>query len=1415
MEQGHTGYWYQDGTNAAHGNAEYTPFGEYNSMLENQASDMQYDAATGGYAGHSSQDHQMSAGHYDPNHFNAPNDSAATRQPNGYHDVSKQSAPHAYTQPPDGAAHQQSSAQHGQFNPAYQHHYDDAGQRQQQQQQQPRPLYDGQARGQSHASTSYQQGHAAAFAVPQQSQGQYNQQPTQHAIHPQYQQNAAQSVARTTASPNPNSARHPSVQYSAYPDPNASRPPAENATKPQAANPQQTQTTQFMPQYNGQNPNFSPAGGPAQLHSGKQSPAPVTQHSSYQNTHPGPYHPHGYQQTPSGPTNGASVSPAPYFHPYAPPQHAQPHDPATLAHRQQQMMAGTRAIAPNQMGLVGGTQVFSAVQPYGQTQPQPQPIIFHQVPNHPYLSVSSAPLRYRAKSVRPQAPFTPLEHTFKPEPRTKTKTGTKQKTSDAMGTEASSASESEADDDESELDQEAVKILAKMGVPKNTPEAVEQDVILRVWHDSAAAYDKDKTSKAIQWFGAYVDGLWVEVKRLKDSLKSAEENGDKDKIRSLQEASRRQNELMHTAIQTADKFGEDYLVSNMGGNRKLCTIMRNALANCFTSKDFTGPYPRVLLKLLSRFTTIDTEFLAKLKLDSLRSKYSEQISSEMKGHVDQVNKNARLRDEKTRASEPKRIPTATKLSSADPARKLPPPASAAAKPQLIKKEADMKKPITEVKKIDYSGLGSARKLPNSASKPVQNGSPAKRPHDNELESRTAKKVAVESNTGAPITKRPSGVPAASSGQPTQGSTAAAKPKPSATILPGKARTIVKPVVKRPEPAAPSAFSSISGLLAEIAKPKEVPKVREEPERKPETPEETARRLRKEKRRKLRVVWKPDDQLEEVRIFQHDAAEDEGRGTNMLRDARDNRSEGQMLKMGIQDDEDDAEDDGKPRETSLRDWVVPNGISFDQIGDAQRDKSFVSRGGVKDITSEQQKFMQDYESRELMAVYTTAAEIPETPRSPPSKALSEMDMTPKVAVLPSDTAKMQEVHRRWAEFGQYGAAASQQMALQRLGLGQSGASKSASDRTKSSSLSTPSYRLMTQAERDEAVLTMLRSDAVKTWQDPSPFDPANPKTQRRSDYPDPKVQAAADAIEALCEQYRGKPFPPTGPPEHITSAERSREWWAGHERDTAARAMKDAKDRAKALAEEQARNVAAAQAAQQSQAAAQAAALAAAAPAAGNDMAAWATYFAQAQTQAQYPQQAQAEDPAYAAILQQVQALQSGQQQPAQQPQPAVNDVQALLATLGGQVASVSQPQPADPSAAAWAAYYQNQAQAQVQAQPDPQAAWAAYYAQFGAQGQANGQEQSQSTNNQQQQGRQDQHQRFGDGNDRQDHFQRDRAARQQQQPRGGAAGAGGGVRDQKGINRALIGTKPCSFWAKGQCAKGDQCTFRHDPNDLK
>ncbi len=51
-----------------------------------------------------------------------------------------------------------------------------------------------------------------------------------------------------------------------------------------------------------------------------------------------------------------------------------------------------------------------------------------------------------------------------------------------------------------------------------------------------------------------------------------------------------------------------------------------------------------------------------------------------------------------------------------------------------------------------------------------------------------------------------------------------------------------------------------------------------------------------------------------------------------------------------------------------------------------------------------------------------------------------------------------------------------------------------------------------AAREKALLNLLHSSRVKEWKNPSPYDPANPRTQRRYDYPDPEAQKAADAVE---------------------------------------------------------------------------------------------------------------------------------------------------------------------------------------------------------------------------------------------------------------------------------------------------------------
>ena len=91
--------------------------------------------------------------------------------------------------------------------------------------------------------------------------------------------------------------------------------------------------------------------------------------------------------------------------------------------------------------------------------------------------------------------------------------------------------------------------------------------------------------------------------------------------------------------------------------------------------------------------------------------------------------------------------------------------------------------------------------------------------------------------------------------------------------------------------------SFAETLANIAKPKETPSsdVPSKPEI-IETPEEKAKRLRKEERRKLRVHFKPDDELVEIRMLTHDPEEDLGHDDTLTRDAGDLRGEARSFKM---------------------------------------------------------------------------------------------------------------------------------------------------------------------------------------------------------------------------------------------------------------------------------------------------------------------------------------------------------------------------------------------------------------------------------------------------------------------------------------------------------------------------------------
>ena len=114
-------------------------------------------------------------------------------------------------------------------------------------------------------------------------------------------------------------------------------------------------------------------------------------------------------------------------------------------------------------------------------------------------------------------------------------------------------------------------------------------------------------------------------------------------------------------------------------------------------------------------------------------------------------------------------------------------------------------------------------------------------------------------------------------------------------------------------------------MATLNKQAEAAPVKSEEARKPETPEEKQKRLRKEQRRKLRVSFKDDD-LVQIREFVHDPEEELGHEDSQVRDVGDSKGEGQMLKMHRDLDLMDEDEDYEPPDEVLPDWFTPKGSS---------------------------------------------------------------------------------------------------------------------------------------------------------------------------------------------------------------------------------------------------------------------------------------------------------------------------------------------------------------------------------------------------------------------------------------------------------------------------------------------------------
>lgn len=902
--------------------------------------------------------------------------------------------------------------------------------------------------------------------------------------------------------------------------------------------------------------------------------------------------------------------------------------------------------------------------------------------------------------------------------------------------------------------------------PTDLADAAAWDMIGIVYLEPSAARSNSVIAERVRQAGELFIKLRGEMNQAKQELDQAiKDKKPESELAGLRDGMEKKKEALYRAVDATIERADDSILANLGGHQKLITSLVNILITSIKAGDFSGKLPKTVLELFTNFP-MTRKIAETTNFDTVRKRFADKGDEEVKDMVNEI--------------------------------------SAKVKKVLKAIESDSS--------TGYTGTSAASRATKPTTKPATGTTSVKRIRDDDsasADSRTVKKIAMESTSSSLSKKLAQPKLQLQSASKTTAARAAASSlqidksrpvaKPAAKSTATSAETLStgaedhKTEPKKPsgksdaKPPAPkmgpaptsSALSGIASLLDSINAPPTaaapaVVKDGKEPDIN-ETPEEKAKRLRKEARRSLRVTWKPESELVEVRVFEKVDGEDAGRDVNMIRDAADDRAEGMILKQGHGQVEDEEDDDDIPYQP----WTEPTAMDFSYLAEDVRNKNYVNRGGNVTFKTNEQDFIAQRENRELMAIYSDVADIPETPKSPPPE-LSISYEDPKMGNLPLDDSKFEEIGLRWRDGQQMGVEGALYNANQRLSAKSNPSNKldsilgqlqNASKATSSSSTSGLGHAargtdvnvpLVAGGAVAEQVLTWLRSDQARKWQDPNPVKVDMSLVHQ---YGDPDVEIAARAIESVVKKLENLGYPPTNPPEWLRTDEaRVNEWWQAHNKEMAARQRKAAEEQARIEAE---RNAMQAQSAQSSAAAGQG-------QASTQD---WSAYYAQ-QQQAYAP---------YMAILQQ---MNGGQNQPAQ-PQPPSQQLddgqlQSILAAMGQ---SQQQGQPA---------------QVGTSSSYDPQIQQYMRLAQMAQQGQQ-GQQPQGAGDRDQEWDRDGRLERYG--RDRQDDYGRDRDFKGNKDSKKRKPGP---TTIHKPPNAALIGTKSCTFWQAGKCARGDKCTFRHD-----
>ncbi|KAL5048622.1 hypothetical protein BDW71DRAFT_205318 [Aspergillus fruticulosus] len=549
------------------------------------------------------------------------------------------------------------------------------------------------------------------------------------------------------------------------------------------------------------------------------------------------------------------------------------------------------------------------------------------------------------------------------------------KRADGKGS-ASSGSDSYESDSELEIQEPEEPSPLPPTRPAEPEAAAEYDVLQAVWSPRNRRPKVDKVKTALVAFKDVVKNLRDSWKETAQALKAAENKGESSDTAQLRKQVAHQRRLMEVAVNAALDKGHPMIVEKLGEHPMAVAAIYSFLLDRHQALDFNGSLTVNILKLLARFVTMDDDTLSKTNVAKVLPRFMKKGNPEVKALAQTIQANAAA---STKRKQENGKPSSKEGSPAKPA------VSGAAVANGVRR--------------DISG--------------------SKRPRDGEPNGQSApRKVVVTSNL-KPASK-PSGPSINDSGKRTQeagqeskptGNAASIASRPKANIVAPKPTNLFgtltsaskKPGTSNAERAAAAAAAKTSSekketarpafsfgdIMADLNKQKE-PSPQESSESKtPETEEERTKRLRKEARRKLRVTWKPDDSLTDIRYFTHDPDEELGPG-DRTRQVGDVKGEGSVLKLHKNLDELEEDDDGGVREEQLFDYYVPSEIDDGETSAETRAANYVKRGGTQQPTSPEAKAQEQREATTLMVFHTSPADVPPSAKEPPPPDSNETE-----------------------------------------------------------------------------------------------------------------------------------------------------------------------------------------------------------------------------------------------------------------------------------------------------------------------------------------------------------------------------------------------------------------------------------------